>query len=117
MAWDKYLKFRCNLTDQDKHIYLHYQLFVLCRISFSLPPPWQEHAGCPCASAPSVRGLWRDSCCLSGDLSPRQHHSGAAAVHTNGGSGDLVLGGKSECGFMSRCLCLQIYSYSQCFLL
>lgn len=71
-------------------------LFCFSRISFPLPPPWSEHAGCPCASAPPLRCFRSGYCCLPRGFPSREHHSGAAALHPHHPSGKLVLGGKCE---------------------
>lgn len=67
-----------------------------CRIPFPLPPPWQEHAGRPCASAAALCHFWGGSCCLPGGLPQREHHSGASALYTHTPTGKLVLAGRPE---------------------
>lgn len=66
------------------------------RISFPLPPPWQDNARRPCASATSILHLWKRSRCLPGGLPQRQHPNGDAALHAHHATGKLVLSGKPK---------------------
>lgn len=71
------------------------------RVSFPLPPPWQDNARRPCASATSILHLWKRSRCLPGGLPQRQHPHGDAALHAHHATGKLVLAGKRK-NTMSR---------------